>query len=281
MMRKSFKLIFMKKIYVLIIILIPILTFAQTPKDSVRYYQKEMKKLWDDFYKRYTNSSEYTVLQQGLDRALTRSSNYEGYAVFGDVVHSDYTQFNTNIAQNGFTPLNAISFRLGYGATIKTGRVMFDCYVFAVGFNNTSDSGNEKIKTSLSDFAQLNLGLDLLRSRTVSLYPYAGLSFRFSNLEYSKPPQTNSGYTNISNIVTNDQSVESSSLRAGYQAGIGLDILAFKTNKDRGATILFAKFGTDRPVWPDKYKIDGIGYSPGFKQGQWVATFGFKFVARK
>jgi len=271
----------MKKAKLFIVFLIPLLAAAQTPEDSVKYFQKEQKKLWDENYHQYTHSDQYTTLQEGLDRSLARSANYSAFIIFGELVHNNYTGFNNSIAQNGFTPLSALSFRVGMGFSAKSGRLIFDYYFFTLGFNNSTNSGNQKIKTSLSNITQLNLGFDLLQSRWISLYPYAGVGARISSLSYSKPPQTNAGYTNISNIVVNDQSSITSSLRIGYQAGIGLDILLLQTNKNRGGIMLFAKFGTDGPIWADKYKIDGINYEPGFHQGDWLASFGIKFISRQ
>jgi hypothetical protein len=271
----------MKKINLLIVLLLPIVSLAQTPKDSVDYYQKEKKKMWDEYYQRFTNSEQYKTMQQGLDRALTMSRNYSGLTVFGNIIHNDYTRFNNNIAQNGFGPLSAMAGGIGLGVSGKSGRLIFEYNFFILGFNNTAVANNEKISSSLSDLVQVNFGFDLFKSQSFSLYPFGGLGGRLSSLQYFKPPQTNAVYTNISNIVNIDQSVTSSSLRIGYQAGIGLDILALKTDKKKGAILLFAKFYTDGPLWTDKYKIDGIAYEPGFRQGDWVASFGLKFVSRQ
>ena len=261
--------------------LLPIVLFAQTPKDSVDYYEKEKKKLYDENYQRFTNSEQYMTVQQGLDRALIKSGNYSGLTVFGNIIHNDYTRFNNNIAQSGFPPLNSMSGGVGLGLIAKSGRLIFEYNFFIAGFNNVAVTANEKISTSLSDLGQVNFGFDLFKSQSVSLYPFGGIGARFSSLEYSKPPLTSAVYTNISNIVINDQSVTSSSLRLGYQAGLGLDVLALKTDKDKGAILLFAKFYTDGPLWTDKYKIDGIAYDPGFRQGDWEASFGLKFVTRQ
>jgi hypothetical protein len=52
--------------------------------------------------------------------------------------------------------------------------------------------------------------------------------------------------------------------------------------KSKGAkTIFFTKFGTNRPIGRDRYKIHGIKYNPGIKQADWLISFGFKFVALK
>ena len=274
--------IFMRRITVLLIILLPGLLNAQSnkqriPRDSGEYYQYEMGQLHKKTLDSLHTSNEYILLKDKLHNYRKKSNNYSGTVLFGDILHSNFKTFNNNITQTGFSKLNEIGYRIGFGVSTKSDRAIFDFYFLTAGFNNRARRGDEKIRASLSNAFQFDIGIDLLKSNLISIYPFAGMSLRMSSLSYSKPVTTNSGYTNISDIIVNNSSVFSSSYRLGYQFGMGLDI-TLKTDREKEKkTILFAKFGANKPFWKDKYKIEGVKYAPGFKQGDWLVTVGIKF----
>jgi hypothetical protein len=226
------------------------------------------------------NSEQYISLYKQLQHHRSRSNNYTGMSLFADIVHSDYDRFNESIAPGGFPAFNPISYRIGFGISSKHDRLMSDFYFGVLGINSRSKKGEEKITTSLSNLLQYDFGIDLLKSSVLSLYPYAGLSLRMSSLKYKKPAQTNPGYTNITNMVINDQNVSTSSLRLGYQAGLGLDVAIYNRPGEMSKTMLFIKAGTNGPVWRDAYEINNIKYKPGIRHGDWMITVGIKFGAK-
>src|SRR5687768_1335746 len=117
-----------------------------------------------------------------------------------------------------------------------------------------------------------------MKSRKISIYPYACLSIRIAYLNYSKPQDINSSYTNISNLVNRDQSAKLSSTKLGYQVGLGFDYV-LGTDKDKTTKfILFTKIATDNPIGTDKYKINGVEYKPEIRHGDWLVTVGIKFA---
>lgn len=276
----------MKKIVSLLFVLAFISTTGIAQKketDSLRYYEKQLNELHRITMDSLRETEEYRALEEKIEEIRYRpknfSKNYTGLVLFGDLMHSNYTAFNNSIVQDGFTPLDEYTGRIGFGISSKTENLMFDFYFATGSFRNRSKKGDEKIQAGLSNIFQFDLGYDFINSKVISMYPFAGLSLRTSTLRYSKPVQLNGGYTNISNILINNQSVDGSSLRVGYQAGIGLDV-AIPGKKSKGAkTIFFTKFGTNRPIGRDRYKIHGIKYNPGIKQADWLISFGFKFVA--
>jgi hypothetical protein len=276
----------MKKIVTLLFALVLINTTTKSQKketDSLKYYQKQLDELYRVTIDSLKSTEEYMILEEKIDEMRRRpkgySKNYGGFVLFGDLMHADYAAFNRSIVQDGFTPLDEYTGRLGFGISTKNENLMIDFYFVSSSFRNRSTKGDEKIEAGLSNIFQFDLGYDFINSKVISMYPFAGLSLRTSTLKYSKPAQLNGGYTNISNILANNQSVDASSLRPGYQAGIGLDV-AISGKKSKGAkTIFFTKFGTNRPIGRDRYKIHGIKYNPGIKQADWLVSFGFKFVA--
>lgn len=271
----------MKQVKILIIILLPAITFAQSKTtkeiDSIVYYQKQINLMWRSQRDSLINSAKYKLAKENIDRIRSNSENYGSFVIFTDILHSNLTSFNTSIKQSGFTEMQPISYRLGFGASSKNGNTMFDFYFVTAGFNSKATKGEETIKLSLSNFFQFDLGYAIIHSKSFNLYPYAGLSLRMSTLDYKKPIQVNNSYTNISNIIVNNQSIVSSSTKVGYQLGLGLDVLVSKNNTESG-TYLFTKIGINESIGKNKYSIAGIDYQPDIKQGDWLVSIGFKFA---
>jgi hypothetical protein len=273
----------MKKISLVLILALPLMTNAQAPPkpvDSIAYYQKAYNDYWRQTMDSIKKTEQYITLQKQLDIHKARSKDYSAVVTFIDIIHSDLASFNESIAISGFPALNDITGRVGVGSSSKAGRFMFDFYFAVMGINNSSTKDDEKIKTSLTNVMQCDFGIDVLKSDVVSLYPYGGLSLRVAALKYDKPDQTNPGYTNISNIITSNQSVRAASFRLGYQAGLGIDIAFYRPKGQLTKDIFFIKAGTNGPVWKDSYKIGGIKYQPGIKHGDWLISFGVKLATR-
>lgn len=276
----------MKKLFFVFCIGLAFFANAQTNTpnstgDSVRYYQDKLNTLIRNTNEALRNSADFIAIQQQIEELRSRSSDYSGTVLFTELMHADYGAFNESIAQNGFSPLNSSMIRFGFGASSKRNRWITDYYFFVAGLSTKTKKGEESIKTSLGSFLHFDFGYDLLHSKGIAIYPYAGISLRVSDLSYSKPEELNPGYTNITNLITNNQSASGSSLRLGYQAGLGIDMLLSSNKHTSGGTILFVKAGTNRPVGKDKYKIAGIKYEPGITQGDWLIAAGFKFIRKQ
>jgi hypothetical protein len=249
--------------------------------DSARYYQQELGKIWRHAFDSLRKSEQVIFLQKQYNRHIARRNNYTAFMLYFDWVHSDYTGLNSSIAQSGFPALKAYSPRFGFGIGNKRGRILYDFYFVTFGFNNKSENAGRKIKTNVTNFFQIDIGVDLLKSNVVSLYPFAGLSARSSSLTYTAPTQSNPNFTNISNVVITNTSENAYSSRLGYQAGMGFDLFLGGNKDHTYKTILFVKGGTSQPFKRDKYKIEGYTYDPGVKQADWLVTVGFKFAAKK
>ena len=276
----------------LLIIIFPLQINAQEPRtypvDSLSYYQRELRSLTVKTLDSLRNSERYKFLQERIRKLHNTGKNYSGFVFFTDLMHSDFSKFNNSIAQKGFPAMDPISLRFGFGMSSKTERLMFDFYFGIGSLNSKSKKGDTAIKAGLTNLFQVDLGYDLLNSDVVSIYPYGGLSFRVSSLEYSSPVQVNPNFTNITDIIINDRSTYGDSQKLGYQAGIGFDFIVTKdktrtthqANGSMATIILFTKIGTNRAIGSDKYKLQGIKYKPGIKQGDWLVSVGIKFGTR-
>jgi hypothetical protein len=251
------------------------------PKDSTQIYRRQLSTLWRNTYDSLRSSEKYKELLSNIDRLQGKSGDYGGIVVFADLVHSDYSKLNESIVKSGFSPLKSNLLRIGFGASNKSGKLISDIYLAIVGFNNESKKINEKIKTSVASLLQYDFGYDLTKSSFIDIYPFVGLSLRFSNLNYTKPAEINPNYTNISNILVSNQTAYSTSFRLGYQAGIGIDLNLSSSKNQKESTIFFTKFGVNRPFSVDKYNVEGVNYKPEVRQGIWVWAFGLKFVGKQ
>ena len=265
--------------------IIPLFVTAQkrepTPKDSIKIYQKQLQKLWKNTYDSLRASENFKEVTGNIKRLRGNSQRYGGALIFMDIVHSDYTKFNQSIVASGFAPLKSNHIRFGFGVSNKSGKAITDFHFAVIGFNNKSKQGDEKIKTSLSSLFHFDYGYDLTKSDVVDIYPFLGVSIRTSNLNYEKPAEVNPNYTNISNILNNNQTTNSTSMKPGFQAGLGIDFKISSSKVNRASTILFTKFGVNRPFTVDRYKVESVNYKPEIRQGVWVLAFGFKFVSPK
>jgi hypothetical protein len=269
----------MKKLSFLILLL-PLFSLSQNNNsnpDSVRFYSRELNKLRRQADDSLRASVAYQQALAGIKRHRRKSNDYAGFVFLSGIVHSDFTSFNQSLSQSGFSRMKALSSQFGFGTSTKSGSTILDFYFFAGALDTKSNKGDEKILFNSGNLLQFDLGFDLLRSKIISLYPFVGLSLKETSLTYKKPIQLNTSFTNISNLVVNDQSVELNSTRLGYQAGLGFDIVLGENKKHTTNKVLFIKGGTNRSVGKERYSFHGLKYDPHIKSGDWVVSFGIKF----
>ncbi|MFT3683077.1 MAG: hypothetical protein QM791_22650 [Ferruginibacter sp.] len=247
---------------------------SRNETDSLKFYRNLLFRV----HRRYSDSmrhdSNYILLRNQVTRLQSESGDYVGFIMGGEVCHADYNAFNTSIAGSGFPALKSIAMRITIGFAFKTKRRLFELNFGSIGFNNVSKKGNEEIKTNLANLLQMNWGYNILRSKTAGIYPYAGLSLRSSTLQYKKPKELNNSYTNISDIITNEQSVNVSAGDFGWQLGLNIEALLSR----KSGIMFYTRVATDRPFGKERYGIGDIKYDPGIRQGDWLVGFGFKFT---
>jgi hypothetical protein len=272
-----------KYFYFLLALVIPFISEAQSDEkkqatDSLSYYQSELGRLWRANRDSFEKSEPYVVATAGYKRHLRHSNDYTSFTLFFDVFGADYRQLNNMLAQDGFPALEETGGRFGFGTSIKTGRAIIDISYIVAGFSNKSQKDNAKISTSFSNVFQCDIGYDLLKSKTFSLYPYGGLALRISTLKYEESGIHNPNYTSIADMVIGGKSMSMESTRVGYQLGVGFDVNLWQNKERTTRNILFIKGGMNRPMWKDKFTIGELpNYNAGIKQGQWIITVGMKF----
>ncbi|MGB8193542.1 MAG: hypothetical protein WCF67_16550 [Chitinophagaceae bacterium] len=269
----------------LFLLLLPVCSIAQKKdfgkNDSASYYQQKIKDLYKAAHEQLANSDEYRQAMNALMDIKRKSDSYFALMLSGDAVAADYDKLNALIVPKGFSPLKGPVYRIGFGVSRKRNRRVTDFSFFSLGFNNKSTKPGERIQASFSSAFALDMGYDLTRSTAINIYPYAGLSIQTASLQYKKTGQNNPAYTDITNILLNEQETNASYAKIGYQAGIGFDFVLGKAGQRTGGTMAFIKAGTNRLFGKPVYKIGSTKYDPGISYGEWVITFGFKFFDRQ
>jgi hypothetical protein len=254
---------------------------AQAPVDSGRYYQKQLAELHKAAHDSLYATATYRQLNSAYQSYQRRSTNYFSLMLVGEIMHNRYAAFNQSLALSGFPAMNPLMYRIGIGYSARTGNAHFDFLFGLAGIPNRSRKGDETVRASVTNVLQFDIGYSTLRGKGFSLYPFAGLSLRNSMLQYQRKGTGNASFTNITDISTNSQEITTNSNRLGYQAGLGLDILVGRNDQKLTRTIFFIKGGVNKPVWKDRYKVNGIAYQPNIDHGDWTLSTGLKLVSGK
>lgn len=250
------------------------------PIDSAAYYQKIMGSLVKGALDSIRQSEAYKDAMEKYRHHVSSSNAYTAFTLFGDVGRANYDVINAGTAQSGFPALKGPQYRIGFGITSEySDRMIFEFYFFTFGISNKVQKGDSTIKATYSNLVQYNFGYDLVPSKKINIYPYAGLAFRITTLEYKQPDQVNNNYTSIVDLVMKDGRTLGNKFNLSYQAGVGFDLVLHESEKGVG-TMLFARAGTDGIIGTRDFKIKGIKYHTNIQQGAWQLALGFKFFTR-
>ena len=209
-----------------------------------------------------------------------RTDSYGSFNMFLEVASAEFDELNASLAAKGFTTLKDPALRFAFGITNKFERLVVDFTWLSIGFTKKARKGDEKVGTAFSSGLLFDIGYDFIKSQKFNVYPYAGLSWRISNIEYSKPAELNPNYTDITDFILNKTLTSGVSSKFGYQAGLGMEFAFKHTRSSNGGYILFIKAGTNRAIGATRFKIEGVRYDPGIEYGDWIVGFGVKFFGR-
>jgi hypothetical protein len=200
---------------------------------------------------------------------------------------SNFNHFNADNAKSGFSPVAGPSYRFGFGFTMENrNRLVKEFYLLTLAGDKASYNGNQKIKYSFMDGLQCNIGYDLIKSPKLNIFPYGGLSFRYETLTWHNPGQANPAFTGIADILHNEETFYSSMTGVAYHTGLSIEWVITESHEKAGAkmdptgVMLFARGGTEGMIGNPSFKVRDLTYDPAIRNGQWIASIGFKFFAR-
>lgn len=257
-------------------------TYAQLPvKDSLHIYNERLNKLYNRVWDSLNLNDSARFYRKQIKQAHERSKEYTAFVFFWGAEAGNYTAFNAATAKDGFGPIHGPVWQIGFGISHQGySGILFDLNYFVVGLGSSIQNGEGTISTSTYDLLQAQIGYAIINSKRFTVYPYAGLSGRYSSLQYSATDSLNSNYNSIASLIHNSRDVNVNSVHLGYQAGVGFDWVLGYHEKTRGGVILFAKGGTSGIFGHETYSIYPVEYNSGIKYGAWVATVGVKLYGR-
>jgi hypothetical protein len=248
--------------------------------DSARYYRWELVRIRRASDSAMRHSEEWLTAQQGLERAEGKrgvGGDYAGFVLFGGVMNARLDAFRQTLTDAGFTPMNDNAFKFGVGISTRSNNTIVDFYFLSGTAEYRATRGDEKVGVAIASALHLDIGVNLLPSRRVAFYPYAGLSWRIVGLHYEAPAVMNEAYRNVSELVVNERSFQTGSGRIGYQAGLGFDLLLGENRKHSTNKVFFVKGGLDRPFGADRFRYGGINIANAPQLGTWEVYAGIKF----
>lgn len=251
-------------------------SYSQDKTDSTQFYRNELRRLERAYEDSFRNSPRTKELSKKLKYAAWASDYYSGISIFTQIASADYEVLNADNAMDGFPPISGPMVGIGLGITMKGRRVIYE-FGGAIGLNKKTTKGSESITTSVTPI-QMEYGYDLVKKKSINVFPYLGLTFRIITLEYKTTAQLNPTPNSIASLVQNNRSVKDRENEFGYLAGIGFEYVIPVSS--RASIPVFVKFGTNRAISKKSLYLEGYLYNPNIQYGNWTLTVGIKLVSR-
>lgn len=254
-------------------------TAQSTIKDSINYYNAEIRKLTKRYRDSLFNNPAFREHSDNARRLRVKTDDYSGFHLYLQTSSADFSRINNDHNGLGFSGFRGSHLAIGYGFTFKKNRRIFDLNLTAFGISQKSTSNLGDLKTSFMTAFQFEWGYDFIKKNTINIYPYAGFGLRSEGLEYRNKAIYNSTPSNLTNVIQNNTSVNDYKSSISYQAGIGMEFVITNPAKN-GGVILCLKGGTNQPFRKKSFSFGSFNYDPQINYGAWYITAGFKFFGR-
>ena len=149
--------LFMKKAIIVVILFFPIFCIAQTgrqklSKDSIQYYQRQLKNLWKSSYDSLVNSEKYKEINQKLNpNGKTNSDNFGvELTFFTGLQINNYDNLNIRLKSLGIKEVKKTVFPVGIGLSFRFNNIIvgYDLSIIS-GDNSNGAYGNGYISTNI------------------------------------------------------------------------------------------------------------------------------------
>jgi len=251
-------------------------SFSQNKTDSTQFYRNELRRLEKAYEDSFRNSPRTKELSEKIKYAAWASDYYSGISIYTQIASADYDILNADNAMDGFPPISGPMVGIGFGFTAKGRRVIYE-FGGAIGLNKKTTKGSESITASVSPI-QMEYGYDLVKKKSINVFPYIGLVARFISFEYKAMAQLNPTPNSIASLVQNNRSAKANIREFGYLAGIGLEYMIPVSSKV--SIPVFVKFGTNRVLSKKSPYLAGAYHNPNIQYGNWTIAVGIKLVGR-
>ncbi len=247
--------------------------------DSIRYYQKQISKLFKAYRDTMLKNTEYKALSEKINNLNRKSDDYSAFCLYSSINSIDFEKFNSDNLRSGFKPFSGNMYSIAIGFSTKRKRNIFDFEILSLGIRKKEKKDNESISINSTLLLHSTWGYDFVKSGKINIYPFVGLGLSGLDLKYESPAILNDTFSNISTIIVNKRSTIASKLPITYKVGLGFEY-SISPKSNPAGTIFFCKAATSRAFRNKGFDIEGKNYDPKFNFGALNFSFGFKFFGR-
>jgi hypothetical protein len=197
------------------------------------------------------------------------SSGYNAYTFFAGQFHSNVTGLNKSLAALGWPKLNAMSFEYTnlFDFTWKRGRIIQDVFI-SQGAGRAVTKNEVEVSYKYKSLLNYNFGYAIIDSKRIQFYPFAGLSYQtsqlnFTNLSVQAFELGNGSFDSL--IVAAKRNKDGVNYQFKKRElilnyGLELDVHVFYSKRKTGF-ILGVRSGGALPLIGGGWKLDGVKYS--------------------
>jgi uncharacterized protein YxeA len=148
----------MKKVIITLLICCPLISIAQTgrqklSKDSVQYYQRQLRDLWKKSYDSMVNSEKYKEINQKLNSKGKNNSENFGVELtfFTGLQINNYSNLNARLTSLGVKEKKTLLLPLGIGLAFRFNKIIvgYDLTPILVGDNSSGALGHGYLSTNV------------------------------------------------------------------------------------------------------------------------------------
>ena len=199
------------------------------------------------------------------------SSGYNAYTFFVGQFNSKVSGLNRSLATQGWPKLNPMSFQYTnlFDFTWKRGRIIQDIFL-SQGAGRTVTKSEVEISYKYRSLVNYNFGYAILDKKRIQFFPFAGLSYQSSELNFTNlgVQPFNVGGTSFDSLIVaakrnrDGVSYQFRKREVILNYGLELDVHVFYS-KRRTGFIMGLRSGGALPLIPFKgssWKLDGVKY---------------------
>jgi hypothetical protein len=240
----------MKRLTITLLLTLTIILKGQTqaqklPRDSVRYYQTELNKLWRNTYDSLINSERYKEIQSKLEMSNRYKKVTVELLVNAGLYFTDFDNLNSRLRSIGQEEIKPMVPSLGASLAVSrpliTYGMEFSAYVFENGTANFKGV-----------HGRYYLGTNIFKKGRFALHPQVGYAGSYLNMAINRP----SGQTNFNDLFQNQaNTIQLSHSNSYLDFCLGIKLKSF--TKD-----------------PFYWQFFRAGYRYGLKEAAWTSKGG-------
>jgi hypothetical protein len=240
----------MKRLTITFLLTLTIISKGQTqthklPRDSVRYYQAELNKLWRNTYDSVINSERFKDIQSRLERSNRYKKVTVELLVNAGLYFTDFANLNSRLISIGLEEIKPMVPSVGGSLAVSRPLITYGLEFSAYVFENSSASFK-------GVHGRYYLGTNIFKKGRFALHPQVGYAGSYLNMAIN----TGSGQTNFNDLFqSRPNTIQLSHSNSYLDFCLGIKLKSF--TKD-----------------PSYWQFFRAGYRYGLKEAAWFSPRG-------